>query len=356
MFRLLHALIVTTSLSLTTTACAGLSRAGAPVTPASLGPQGPAGEPLVLASASTVASADVTCAVHTQPGCFSLERAGGQACWVPRESVSYADCASASPCIETEDGVTGDVGCYKWSGASDSPARDWRRGVLMSGELPMTAGPGHVSFYDDAGCFLGWPSDDSLRWMPAPSLTHEACQALDSCTPSGGGLSDGRCYKWGQSSHTEATPWPEAMSDDTIPAQLVFDRSAVTRDELLSFAEERYQAVGPLLIIESVRSMGVHGHAALLLQRFEQGVRLEHVPMDIDGNGAVSSRLTLPDTTDAEARAIVEGIAPKLGLSDWTQYWRAPDVYAFEGEVGECALRFSRRADGVIIHLECAAC
>lgn len=308
-----------------------------------------------LDAAPALLQPDAACTTQAQPGCFTLRDEGGRGCWVSVADLGYADCGSMNACTEGGAALIG-AECYKWSGSEDSPASDWRRVRPVADDLPTTTGPDQVSFYDDEGCFVHglWGYD---RWLNAPSLTRHECQVLDSCAANGGGVSDGRCYKWTQHSEQAQAPWPQALPDSTTPASLMFDRNAVERDVLLAYAEARYVAVTPLIAVDHIPSSEVYsGSASRVLQRFSQGVRFEHVPMDIDGNGTVSSRLTVPDITDAEVRALIESLAQQVDYPDATHTWEEPGLYLIVREPGECSFSFSRASGTVTIAFGCAAC
>ena len=352
MSRALDALLLTLSVALTGAACAGpaSSRSVGGVARPDQQVRSPAPD-----AVPALRQPDAACATQAQPGCFTLGDEGGRDCWVPSADLGYTDCVSMNACTEGEGGLIG-AECYKWSGSADSPASDWRRDRPVADDLPTTTGPEQVSFYDDAGCFVHglWGHDG---WLNAPSLTRHECQVLDSCAANGGGVSDGRCYKWTKHSEQAQAAWPEALPDSGTPASLMFDRGAVERDVLLAYAEASYAAVTPLIAVDHIPSSEIYaGSASRVLQRFSQGVRFEHVPMDIEGNGTVSSRLTVPDMTDAEVKALIESLAQQVDYPDATHSWQEPSLYLIAKDPGECSFSFSRASSMVTIAFGCAAC
>ena len=323
-----------------------------------LEPQSPAASPQALAT-TLLRQPDAACTVHARPGCFYLEHDGGQDCWVPRSDLGYETCAALNACTESEGGLSG-AECYKWSGSSDSPASDWRRAEPWGGERATTwsrpRAPQDAYFYDDEGCFVQSP-DESPTWRPVSMLSRDACQALDACTPHGGGLSDGLCHKWAAHSAAAPTRWPQPWPEDTIPEGLRFDRSSVQPDFMLAYAEANHQPVTPLIIIKSVWPSGAYaGHAARVRQQFHQGVRYEHTPTDIDGSGTVSLQLTLPEMTDAEVRVLIESFAQQLNRANTTYQWVEPSRYVGRREVGEHSFSFARSAGQITIRFSSAAC
>ena len=143
---------------------------------------------------------------------------------------------------------------------------------------------------------------------------------------------------------------------ETIETSLIFNRNAVQKDQLLLFAEKHYQQVTPLLIMETIEPNGVHGHVKRVQQTFLQGVHFEHTPMDIDGNGTVSSQLTVPGMTDARAKEVIESIGEELMLPGGKRFWDSDGLYKIQRESAECILYFSLVSNQQILYFECASC
>ena len=236
-----------------------------------------------------------------------------------------------------------------------APTKGWYRHPIFEGEMPTTSGPDQQSFYDVAGCFHKLDAKDRDLWMPSPLLTAGDCQALDSCSEHGGGLSQGQCHKWTKHSQDPQVNWTEPLVAYVTPPTLIFDRKSVKKDELLRYAEHAYQPLGPLRVIKSVRPNGVHGHAAYVSQEFSDDVRFEHIPMDIDGNGAVTSHLILPDMPTEEVKELIESLAVNVLQAAEKRFWQGT-TYFLIAAPGECSFSYEQSKGRLTIRFECASC
>jgi hypothetical protein len=92
------------------------------------------------------------------------------------------------------------------------------------------------------------------------------------------------------------------------------------------------------------------------MQRFSQGIRFEHIPIDVDGNGAVSSQLTIPNLPVAGTKALIESIAQTLDLTNTTHYWNKGRTYVIEKGAGDCTFSFSHKSNQATISYNCSPC
>jgi hypothetical protein len=129
----------------------------------------------------------------------------------------FVDCCSDDTCLDFDTcgggGVEGQCGCTPLT-------YEEACGDQCSGEVSDGCGGSHtcscsvceVITLEAPACF--WQeniSGNSCWTLDSPFLpvgSQEECQALDSCSPGGGGASGGGCYKWATSSDTQiAPPW-----------------------------------------------------------------------------------------------------------------------------------------------------
>ena len=107
--------------------------------------------------------------------------------------------------------------------------------------------------------------------------------------------------------------------------------------------------------IKSVRPNGVHGHAAHVSQAFSDDVRFEHIPMDIDGNGAVTSHLILPDMPTNEVKELIESLAVNVLQTAEKRFWQGTTYFLIKTP-SECSFSYERSKGRLIIRFECTSC